>query len=60
MAHLDLWDCANEVALDFSRPGKSTENGFIEAFNDLRAALVSNRQNASNPSKRATLTKSSP
>jgi len=30
---LDLWAYANGVTLDFSRPGKPTENGFIEAFN---------------------------
>ena len=29
----DLWAYANDVALDFSRPGKPTDNGFIEAFN---------------------------
>jgi putative transposase len=31
--YLDLWAYANEVTLDFSRPGKPTDNGFIEAFN---------------------------
>lgn len=30
---LDLWADANGVTLDFSRPGKPTDNGFIEAFN---------------------------
>lgn len=30
---LDLWTYANNVTLDFSRPGKPTDNGFIEAFN---------------------------
>ena len=30
---LDLWACARHVTLDFSRPGKPTGNGFIEAFN---------------------------
>lgn len=30
---LDLWAYAKEVTLDFSRPGKPTDNGFIEAFN---------------------------
>lgn len=29
----DLWAYANQITLDFSRPGKPTENGFIEAFN---------------------------
>ena len=30
---LDLWAYVNGVTLDFSRPGKPTDNGFIEAFN---------------------------
>ncbi len=30
---LDHWAYANNVTLDFSRPGKPTENGNIEAFN---------------------------
>ncbi len=30
---MDLWAYANGVTLDFSRPGKPTDNGFIEAFN---------------------------
>ena len=30
---LDLWAFANGVTLDFSRPGKPTDNAFIEAFN---------------------------
>ena len=30
---LDLWAYANNVTLDFSRPGKPTDNAFIEAFN---------------------------
>lgn len=30
---LDLWAYANDVTLDFSRPGKPTNNAFIEAFN---------------------------
>jgi putative transposase len=30
---LDLWAYVNNVTLDFSRPGKPTDNGFIEAFN---------------------------
>jgi putative transposase len=38
---LDLWACANDVTLDFSRPGKPTDNGFIEAFNSkLRAECL--------------------
>jgi putative transposase len=30
---LDQWAYANGVTLDFSRPGKPMDNGFIEAFN---------------------------
>jgi putative transposase len=30
---LDLWACAKGVTLDFSRPGKPTDNAFAEAFN---------------------------
>lgn len=30
---LDLWAYAHDVILDFSRPGKPTDNAFIEAFN---------------------------
>ncbi len=30
---LDLWAYTNDVVLDFSRPGKPTDNAFIEAFN---------------------------
>lgn len=30
---LDLWAYANDVTLDVSRPGKPTDNGYIEAFN---------------------------
>ena len=38
---LDLWAYANEVTLDFSRPGKLIDNGFIEAFNSkLRAECL--------------------
>lgn len=29
---LDLWAYANDVTLGFSRPGKPTDNAFIEAF----------------------------
>ena len=38
---LDLWAYANGVVLDFSRPGKPTDNAFIEAFNGrLRAECL--------------------
>ena len=30
---LDLWAYFNGVKLDFSRPGKPTDNAFIESFN---------------------------
>lgn len=30
---MDLWAYANGVTLDFSRPGKPTDNAFIESFN---------------------------
>ncbi|RSV10480.1 transposase, partial [Sphingomonas sp. ABOLF] len=30
---LDLWAYQHDVVLDFSRPGKPTENAFAEAFN---------------------------
>ena len=30
---LDKWACENGVALDFFRPGKPTDNAFIESFN---------------------------
>ncbi|MDB5660543.1 MAG: Integrase catalytic region, partial [Cypionkella sp.] len=30
---LDLWAYTKGVTLDFSRPGKPTDNAFIEAFN---------------------------
>lgn len=30
---LDLWAYVHDVVLDFSRPGKSTDNALIEAFN---------------------------
>jgi putative transposase len=38
---LGLWAYANNVTLDFSRPGKPTDNGFVEAFNSkLRAEFL--------------------
>ncbi len=30
---LDSWACFNNVTLDFSRPGKPTDNAFCESFN---------------------------
>jgi putative transposase len=29
---LDLWTCANSVTLDFSHPGKPTDNAYAESF----------------------------
>lgn len=38
---LDLWVYATDITLDFSRPGKPTDNGFIKAFNSkLRAECL--------------------
>jgi len=38
---LDQWAYCNSVTLDFSRPGKPTDNGLIEAFNGrLRAECL--------------------
>ena len=38
---VDQWAYLNRVALDFSRPGKPTDNAFIEAFNArLRAECL--------------------
>ena len=31
--NLDAWACREKVVLDFSRPGKPTDNAFIESFN---------------------------
>ena len=30
---MDLWAYSNKVTLEFSRPGKPTDNAFIESFN---------------------------
>ena len=38
---LDLWAWLNGVTLDFSRPGKPTDNAFIESFNGSFAAATS-------------------
>lgn len=38
---LDLWAYRNGVTLDFSRPGKPTDNSFVEAFNGkVRAECI--------------------
>jgi putative transposase len=41
---LDQWAYANEIELDFSRPGKPTDNAFIESFNaSVRKELLNTR-----------------
>lgn len=41
---LDQWAYLNKVELDFSRPGKPTDNAYIEAFNGrLRQECFCNR-----------------
>jgi putative transposase len=38
---LDLWAYQNDVTLDFSWPGKPTDNAFIEPFNgEFRAECL--------------------
>lgn len=38
---LDLWTYMNGVTLDFSRPGKPTDNAFVESFNgEFRAECL--------------------
>jgi putative transposase len=38
---LDLWAWSNGVTLDFSRPGKPTDNAFVESFNGkIRAECI--------------------
>jgi putative transposase len=42
---LDLWAYANDVTLDFSRLGKPTDNGLIDAFNSkLRSECLNARR----------------
>jgi putative transposase len=49
---MDLWAYQRGVTLDFSRPGKPTDNAFIEAFNSklrsecLKAHWILNLQDA--------------
>ena len=40
---LDLWAYQRGVTLDFSRPGKPTDNAFIEAFNSRLPSRMSER-----------------
>lgn len=38
---MDLWAYRNQVRIDFSRPGKPTDNAFVESFNGtLRAECL--------------------
>ena len=38
---MDLWAYRNGVKIDFSRPGKPTDNAFVESFNGtLRAECL--------------------
>ena len=46
---LDLWAYVKGVTLDFSRPGKPTDNAFIEAFNGRLRAECLRSQAASAP-----------
>jgi len=42
---MDLWAYQRGVTLDFSRPGKPTDNAFIEAFNSkLRSECLNTRR----------------
>jgi putative transposase len=47
---MDLWAYAKGVTLDFSRPGKPTDNAFIEAFNGrFRAECLNERKRLADP-----------
>ncbi len=49
---LDLWAYQNNVTLDFSRPGKPTDNAFIEALNGRLRDELLRTYGASAPSSR--------
>jgi len=49
---LDLWAYARGVTLDFSRPGKPTDNAFIESFNGKFRAECLRPYGASAPTTR--------
>jgi putative transposase len=49
---LDLWAYTNSVTLDFSRPGKPTDNAFIEAFKWALPGRVSQRALVPEPCRR--------
>lgn len=52
---MDLWAYRNHVKIDFSRPGKPTDNAFIESFNGtfrsecLNTPLVRRSQGSQDP-----------
>ena len=57
---MDLWAYQKGVILDFSRPGKPTDNAFIEAFNGrLRAECLNTHWFMSMPAPTATTLPSS-
>jgi putative transposase len=37
---MDLWAYHNQVQIDFSRPGKPTDNAYVESFNGTLAGRV--------------------
>jgi putative transposase len=49
---LDLWTYAKGVTLDFSRPGKPTDNAFIEAFNGRFTSRMPERPRVLDPCRR--------
>ena len=50
---LDLWAYQRGVTLDFSRPGKPTDNAFIESFNGQVPGLVSECAPSTTPDENA-------
>src|SRR5262249_38782370 len=38
--HLDLWACHHGVRIDSSRPGKPTDNGFVETIDEMALVAV--------------------
>ena len=42
MRSMDLWAYLNKVKLDFSRPGRPTDNAFTESFNGKFRAECTN------------------
>ena len=50
---LDLWAWLHGVALDFSRPGKPTDNAFAESFNGKFRDRMSERLLVPQPGRRS-------